>query len=451
MEAPFENLHCKEREPGRNQRAASIAYITPINDHRKDRRVGARPANPKVLQRLDQRRIGVPRGRLRFMAFRLDAKFCHQVACCKLRKRGLLLLQLLLLRIRSLHIGQKEPRKQNPLSRSGEAKLSRVGCDFDLDARSGRVGGEHLASERAAIDQLIKVVMLLAESLKGRFQALRASLDGRRANRLVRFLRVCDLRRIAIRFGRKAIVSELPGNLLPNRLDGLLREVQAVGSHVGDQTDPFAPADIDALVQVLGDPHCSVRRPSKLPVGLLLERCGSKRRRGAVLDVLRFDSRDLPSIGAVRRRAKLFAPALVQEHGALRSNGPCGVVEVRARNHRRTVDEAKVGLELDSLGLQPRPQVPILPCLKRPSLLFTIHDELHRRGLDPPRAEVARHFAPQNGRKRVSVQPVENPPSLLSFDELLVDRAGGPKRLQDRILRNFVKGDSHDRNSLPRF
>jgi hypothetical protein len=70
--------------------------------------------------------------------------------------------------------------------------------------------------------------------------------------------------------------------------DGLVGQVDRVGTHVGDQADRAA-ADVDALVELLRGAHGALRGEAELARGLLLQRRGDERRRRVALALLALD------------------------------------------------------------------------------------------------------------------------------------------------------------------
>ena len=63
---------------------------------------------------------------------------------------------------------------------------------------------------------------------------------------------------------------------------GLVRDTQAVGSHVGDEPDRAGAVDVDALVKLLGNLHRSLAGEPQADRRLLLERAGLERGIGLV-------------------------------------------------------------------------------------------------------------------------------------------------------------------------
>ena len=63
-EIAFQQSDHRECHPRRHQRGAAPPHVPTVGDGADDRRVGRRPADAHLLERLDQARLGIPRGRL---------------------------------------------------------------------------------------------------------------------------------------------------------------------------------------------------------------------------------------------------------------------------------------------------------------------------------------------------------------------------------------------------
>ena len=59
-EVLFQQADHRERDPGRDQRLPLLPHVPAVDDRADDRGVGGGPADAQVLQRADQRRLGVP-------------------------------------------------------------------------------------------------------------------------------------------------------------------------------------------------------------------------------------------------------------------------------------------------------------------------------------------------------------------------------------------------------
>jgi hypothetical protein len=93
----------------------------------------------------------------------------------------------------------------------------------------------------------------------------------------VRFLRVLGLGGVFAWARRHVGVAVILGDDLARRGDGLRREVDAVGAHIGNEAGR-AVADIDALVQALRDLHGARRRKAELAGRFLLQGRGGEGR-----------------------------------------------------------------------------------------------------------------------------------------------------------------------------
>ena len=112
-----------------------------------------------------------------------------------------------------------------------------------------------------------------------------------RTDRFVRLLRVLGLGGVFSRCRRHVIVAEILGDDAPRRRNRLGREIDAVGSHIGNEAGR-AVADVDAFVEALCNLHGARRREAKLPRRLLLESGSGERRIRVALDRFRFDRGD---------------------------------------------------------------------------------------------------------------------------------------------------------------
>ncbi len=108
----------------------------------------------------------------------------------------------------------------------------------------------HLAGDGAFPDQRIQRELIGLELVLD----VRRQHAGRgRANRLVRLLSVFRLGLVDSRlFGQSLLAVQLHDDIA-DLADGLLREIERVGAHVGDQTD-LAFADVDTFVQAAARP-----------------------------------------------------------------------------------------------------------------------------------------------------------------------------------------------------
>ena len=90
-EVLLEQAGDREGEEGRNERGAALEDVAAVEDRAEDRRVGRRPADPALLERLHEGRLGVPRRRGRRVPVRLELERRQLVAGLQVRQRALLL------------------------------------------------------------------------------------------------------------------------------------------------------------------------------------------------------------------------------------------------------------------------------------------------------------------------------------------------------------------------
>src|SRR6185436_18379839 len=113
-------------------------------------------------------------------------------------------------------------------------------------------GLAHLARHEALPDKTVKLRLVRLEILR---HGLRRALDPGGPDRLVRFLRAAGLGLVERRLCRNKI---LPIAGLDERARRLLRlrgDVHRIRTHVGDETDGLAGAQVDAFVKALRDAH----------------------------------------------------------------------------------------------------------------------------------------------------------------------------------------------------
>ena len=71
-EVVLEQAHDRERDPARHERLAARGDVAAVDDRRDDRRVGRRPPDAQLFERLDEARLGVARRRRGLVALGLD-------------------------------------------------------------------------------------------------------------------------------------------------------------------------------------------------------------------------------------------------------------------------------------------------------------------------------------------------------------------------------------------
>jgi len=172
---------------------------------------------------------------------------------------------------------EKAGEEDNLAGRTENCPARSVG---QLDGGAFQASRRHLARERPIIDKLVE-----ARVIAGRSARL---AEVGRTDCLVGLLRVLRLARVAARLvGHVAAVIAVRDRLASGA-DRLLRHVDAVGPHVGDQP---------VLVERLGDPHRVASREAELARGLLLKRRSGERRRRVLGEGFGLDRRNGEAAG----------------------------------------------------------------------------------------------------------------------------------------------------------
>ena len=195
---------------------------------------------------------------------------------------------LVLLVVAALLIEGEEAGETHDLAARAKVELALSRFGEDVDRRALEFGALHLAGDGPGPDEFVELGLL---GLEMAGDVARAARHVGRADRLVRLLGVLRLGGVFARRVRHVGVAEILADHAARGRDRLGREVDAVGSHIGDESDR-AVADVDAFVEALGDLHGAGRREAELARGLLLQGGGGEGRVGMALDRLRFDRRD---------------------------------------------------------------------------------------------------------------------------------------------------------------
>ena len=214
---------------------------------------------------------------------------------------------------------------------------------------------------------------------------VRLARDGRRAHRLVRFLRALHLARVRSRLGGGVLRAVLAPYERGGFGERLRRHVRGVRPHVGDKPDlPFAP-DGQPFVELLGDAHRSARRETQLARRFLLERAGDERRR-----------RTAARLALVDTRNRVIRPLEVGDDAVARFL--VGDFEPPLDAFHRAQPRRELARRADSRTLRQRGvDSPEFLRDEGVYLRFAVDDEPERHGLDAPRRQPAPHLAPQDG------------------------------------------------------
>ena len=375
-------------------------------------RVGGRAAYALFLHRADERRLRIAGGRLGELLLLVELHGLGAVALVELgqglfRGRGVLLALVVI-----------------DGGAAGEHELGVVGAE-DV-ALAGGVhhdvvvhGVRHLACDEAAPDQAVEHVLLLGEVLPD-LLGREGGVGG--AYGLVRVLGA-GLGLVAARLRRAVGLAVVCGYEAARGSDGVVREAQRVGTHVGYETHGAEAGDIHALIELLGDGHGAPGRHAQAAAGLLLEGRGYERGRGAALLFAALDAlylellaRDGGDDGVSLRLAVELGLAL-------------GVAEV-------------AGGELAVAGAEHGVQQPVLLGHEGAYLLLPVHDHARRDGLHAACGEPAAYLLPQQRRELVAHYPVEDAARLLGVHkvDVYVPRRGDA--LGHHALCYLVEGDA---------
>src|SRR6185503_12656934 len=174
-----------------------------------------------------------------------------------------------------------------------------------------------------------------------------------------------------------------------------LGNARRVGSHVRDETDRTLAPDLDALVEILSDPHRALRAERQLFGGFLLKRGRRERRRRILAALAALDLSDVEGFAAFEI-----------------ADDPVGLLLVRNLRFL-AVDVMELRGELLVLLLQQRLDGPILDRLERANLALALDDESKRDRLDATGRESLFHRLPQHWTRFVAHEPVEHASRLL--------------------------------------
>ena len=271
-------VHCFAQLGGR-QPALFLLDVMAGLDHFHRRRERTGPADPELLQRLDQRCLRVAGRRLGEVLFRLELL---QVERLVDRQRG----QLPLLVVVGVPLPDPIKAVEHE-HRSVGSKHVIGGADVDSGLGEPRRG--HLAGGEALPDQSIEPELVRGQKRANR---IRGALDIGWTDRLVGILDRAlglELHFVATRVGRAVTF----GDEMAGRGRRIVRDPERVGAHVGDQAHRPLRSELDTFVQLLRQTHGPVRFHPQ-PVGrILLQGARLVGRRGVPSAVLGFDRQHL--------------------------------------------------------------------------------------------------------------------------------------------------------------
>ena len=249
----------------------------------------------------------------------------------------------------------------------------------------------------------------------------------------MRLLRVLGPGPVGPRPLRQVTGAVLVCDVLAQFLDRLARQGHGIRAHVGDQADRPLP-EVDALVQLLCDPHRPGGGEPELAHGLLLQGRGGERRGGIAVALLFLDRGDeqLSTVG----RLEIF-PGVA---GILLFTGPplefrpglggiLLVVEIELLELAVPVAFQFRGEGLAVL-LAVRLEGPVLAGHEFLDLVLALADQPQGRALHPPGRQAGLDLPPQQRGEVETDQVIHGPSRLLGIDQ----RIGKAARVLDRIL-----------------
>ncbi len=432
-ELAFEQVVGGEGHEGGHQLRAVLESVAAPLHGVDDAGVGAGPADAFGFEKLDQRRLGVARGRLGFVCLRGQLPHGQRVALGQLRERLLAVVQGGVGVVGPLHVGAEEAGEERGAAAGPERRLALVGVGHDACGDELEPGIGHLGRHGTLPHQVVEGGLRPLEAvLVGGAHGAAGGTDG-----LVRLLGVARRTAVLAGTGAQIVVAVAAPDGVPAAVHRLLRQVGRVGAHVGD---------IAVLVELLGDAHGLACREPELAPGLLLQRGGGERGRRGACGAAFLHASDPPgrracgagqqrgAFGGERQHVAARHQALLEGTGIGVEVSPASQAHARQVRHDR-VERCAGGVLLVELGLQ----VPVGRRREAHALLLAHDQQPHRHALHAARRELRGDLLPQQGADAVTHQPVQHAPRLLRVDQVRVDAAGGVEGREDGALGDLVE------------
>ena len=390
---------------------ALLDHIFAVKNGGNGGRIGGGASDAVLLHGADQGRVRIAGGRLGKVLLRLKFPELHLLPLIQRRQKVNLFFLLVVARLLIYR------RIAGKLEAAGAGMELMLLCR-DLNAHTVVDGVSHLAGKKTAPDQAVEAVLLTGKVV---LDPLRRQFDVGGTDRFVRVLRTLFGLKAA-RGGRIIVLAVAAENKRPGGAERFLAQAQGVGTHVGDQAHRALAADINALIELLGDRHGAARRHIELAGSLLLERGGRERRRGGTLLVRALDAFDgkhrvsdlrHDGIDLLRRGRLLLFPVFT-------------VVMGKKFLLRRRIEKLCV-------------QSPVFFRRKGSDLLFTVIDHARGDRLHTAGAQTPSDLFPQQRRELVAHDPVEDTARLLRVHKVLVDRTRLPDALRDDFFGDLIE------------
>ncbi len=216
---------------------------------------------------------------------------------------------------------------------------------------------------------------------------------------------------------------DMPAHLVDRRR----RHVEGVRAHVGDETGRPLLAQLDTLIQLLGDEHGLDSRKAQLVEGVLLEAARDEGRQGVARFHRRFDRDDREGL-TLDVRHDLAGLGLIGELGLLLAD----LLQGRG-------EDLLVLLALGRLFAQVRLQAPVLLRHEGQELALAVDDQPQRHRLDATGGQAPGDLAPQERTQEISDDPIQDAAGLLGLYLVDVEFARGTEGRLDGVLRDLVE------------
>ena len=463
-ELRFEQFGDGERQPGRDQRTATLVHVPAVDDCGDDARIRGRTADFLLFQRFDERRFGVARRRLGLVAVRGNVHGGKLVARLHRRQGNVVIGFLRSLRRLFGLIANLHARRLGALLRVGNATAALAGGlheagEFDDGAGrlehglavgfgrrgqthggggTGRIG--HLAGQRALPDQGVQLE-LVGRHFGGDFSRI-AEMRARRSDTFVGFLRARRLRGVLLGRIGQVLFAEVPRHRFTGGRDRLLRQRHRIGTHIRDET---------VFVQPLRGTHGLARAHAKAIAGRLLQRGRGERRHRTATVRLGFHRRDGERRIFQRSRDRIRV-RFVQLHDVVfdAGGGQLAIIAeilgtgqtTAAKRHHARIERNIVAVGVGRF--QRGGDIPIGGTHERHALTLTFHDQTGGHGLHAARGQARTDLAPQHRGQLIAVQTVQNTTGFLGVHHGGVHITRVVQRRLDRFRRDLVEHHALD-------
>ena len=282
-EEVLEQAHHGKGDPVGHEGSSARGDVPAVDDGRDDRRIGRRTTDPQLFERLNEARLGISGRCAGLVALRRDIRHRQLLSNSEWWELGFgWLRSVVALLVAALLIGLEESTECDDRATRGELGHRRAlhGTGGDDHRRCHSLSVGHLGGDGALPDEVIELPVVAA---KGPLELPRRTESvPRRSDRLVRLLSILALARVGTGLLGNTLGAIERGRLAPGSGHRLLREVERIRTHIGD---------VPVFVEALGHAHRLASGETQLTCGLLLQRRGAKRGRGATRVWLRVDRR----------------------------------------------------------------------------------------------------------------------------------------------------------------